>query len=476
MAHIVVMGGGIAGLATALFLARGAHDVTLFEQDATEPSGDLDEDSFGRPRPRVPQAVQPHALLGPARSVLRSRTPDVYAQLLRLGAWEQHEFDWFTEHPPYRPGDEDLVLVRLRRVVLETALRAVVHAHRNVRVESGTAVHGLVVGPGGGRAPRVTGVRLAAGQVAADLVVDATGRRSPVATWLARAGAPAPRTRRHRVGLAYACRWYRAHPGAMTRTRLPHVPYTSAAPYALSIAFPSDNGLLGVALVCPVDDPTLPALRDPRTFDGLARLFPSSGAWLADDPQPVGEVHVMAGLDNRWSPTADTAGPVVTGLVRVGDALVHTNPTLTQGISLALWAAARVAETAHHATRHEEFAGSYDRWAHTVLKPWFDLQVAADRDNERRLSGTAGAPVDEEARQEAARFPCALEDPLVMRAWAQARHMVRTPDEAFGSEDVRLRVDRWLKDRTDAPQPPAGPPRGIWESVVAAREATSSGR
>jgi 2-polyprenyl-6-methoxyphenol hydroxylase-like FAD-dependent oxidoreductase len=228
MAHIVVMGGGIAGLATALFLARGAHDVTLFEQDATETSGDLDEDFFGRPRPRVPQAVQPHALLGPARSVLRTRTPDVYAQLLRLGAWEQHEFDWFTEHPPYRPGDEDLVLVRLRRVVLETALRAAVHAHRNVRVESGTAVHGLVVGPGGGRAPRVTGVRLAAGQVAADLVVDATGRRSPVATWLARAGAPAPRTRRHRVGLAYACRWYRAHPGAMTRTRLPHVPYTSA--------------------------------------------------------------------------------------------------------------------------------------------------------------------------------------------------------------------------------------------------------
>ncbi|MFF7717597.1 hypothetical protein [Streptomyces sp. NPDC007988] len=82
--------------------------------------------------------------------------------------------------------------------------------------------------------------------------------------------------------------------------------------------------------------------------------------------------------------------------------------------------------------------------------------------------------MDEEARK-AARFPCALEDPLVMRAWAQARHMVRTPDEAFGSEDVRLRVKRWLQGRTDAPQPPAGPPRGSWESVVAAREATGSG-
>ncbi|MFI6036052.1 FAD-dependent oxidoreductase [Streptomyces sp. NPDC051315] len=330
MARIVVMGGGIAGLATALLLARGEHDVTLLERDTTGPSGNLDEDFFGRPRPRVPQAVQPHALLGPARSVLRTRTPDVYAHLLRLGAREQHEFDWFTEHPPYRPGDEDLVLVRLRRVVLETALRTAVHGHGNILVESGAAVRGLVVVPGGGRVPRVTGVRFFGEQVTADLVVDATGRRSPVAAWLAGAGTRAPRTRTHRVGLAYACRWYRARPGGTERPQLPRVPYTSAAPYALSIAFPSDNDLLGVALVCPVDDPTLPALRDPQTFDELARLFPSGGAWLSHDPQPVGEVHIMAGLDNRWSPTADDAGPVVTGLVRVGDALVHTNPTLTQ--------------------------------------------------------------------------------------------------------------------------------------------------
>ncbi|GGT38159.1 FAD-dependent oxidoreductase [Streptomyces chromofuscus] len=86
MAHIVVMGGGIAGLATAIFLARGAHDVTLFEQDGTEPSGPRDEDFFVRTRPRVPQAVQPHALLGPARSVLRTRTPDVYAHRATSGS------------------------------------------------------------------------------------------------------------------------------------------------------------------------------------------------------------------------------------------------------------------------------------------------------------------------------------------------------------------------------------------------------
>ncbi|MFF5187372.1 NAD(P)/FAD-dependent oxidoreductase [Streptomyces sp. NPDC000345] len=472
MTRTAVMGGGIAGLATALFLARRGHDVFLFEQDTEKPGGHLDDDFFGRSRARVPHAVQPHALLGPARSVLRARTPDVHAHLLGLGAWEQHEFDWFPERPPYRPGDEDLVLVRTRRIVLETALRAAVDAQRTIRHETGAAVRGLVTTPERSGLPRVTGVLLDSGQVDTDLVVDASGRRSPVVDWLTAAGARPPETETHRVGLAYACRWYRVRSSRTAPS--PRVPYTSAAPYALSIAFPSDNDLLGAALVCAVKDPTLRALRDPGTFDALARLFPSTAAWLSAGPRPVGDVHIMAGLDNRWSPTADASGPVVTGLVRVGDALVHTNPTLTQGISLALWAAARVADTAHDAHRHEEFARSYDRWAHDELKPWFDLQVAADRENETRLSATAGVAADREARYRAARFPCALEDPVVMRAWAQARHMLRTPSEAFGAEDVRVRVERWLRARADAPQLPAGPPRSAWDAVVTARDTAAA--
>jgi 2-polyprenyl-6-methoxyphenol hydroxylase-like FAD-dependent oxidoreductase len=465
MTRIAVMGGGIAGLATALFLARGAHEVTLFEQEATDPGKSLDESFFQRPRPRVPQAVQPHALLGPARAVLKARTPDVYARLLDLGAWEQHEFDWFAEHPPYRPGDDGLVLVRLRRIVLESALRTAVHAQSNITMYVGEAVRGLVTEPGADGLPRVTGLHFAGGTVGTDLVVDAAGRRSPVAGWLTAADARTPETGTHRVGLAYACRWYRT--GRSVTSAMPHVPYTSATPYALSIAFPSDNDLLGAALVCTVKDPTLPALRDPATFDALARLFPSTGAWLSTGPRPVGKVHVMAGLDNRWSPTADESGPVATGVIRVGDALVHTNPTMTQGISLALWAAGHIADTAHRADRPDEFARSYDCWTRDMLKPWFDLQVLADRDNEARLSGTSPAVEDEQARLRAARFPCALEDPVVMRAWAQARHMMRTPHEAFAAAEVKDRIEKWLTRQPEARRPPTGPSRDTWETIAA---------
>ncbi|MGC0211933.1 NAD(P)/FAD-dependent oxidoreductase [Streptomyces levis] len=268
-------------------------------------------------------------------------------------------------------------------------------------------------------------MRTTGGRVDTDLLVDAAGRRSPLAGWLTAVGARPPETETHRVGLAYACRWYRT-PARVTAL-LPHVPYTSATPHALSIAFPSDNDLLGAALVCAVGDPTLPALREPAVFDALARLFPSTGACPATTPWPVGGVHVMAGLDNRWSPPSDGAGRVATGVVRVGDALVHTNPTLTQGISLALWAAEHVAELVGRTSDPVELAVLHDRWTRDRLKPWFDLQVAADRDNGARLSGApAAGPADDEARRRAARFPAALDDPVVMRAWAQVWHMCRT--------------------------------------------------
>lgn len=204
MTRIAVVGGGIAGLATALFPARGAHEVVLFEQDVTDPGTDMDASFFRRSRPRMPQAVQPHALPGPARAVFKTRTPDVYAHLFDLGAWKQHEFDWFAEHPPYRPGDDDLVPVRLRRIVLESALRMAVNAQSNITMCESEAVRGLVTEPGVDGVPRVTGLHVADGRVGADLVIDAVGRRSPVNDWLTTAGARTAETATHRVGLACA--------------------------------------------------------------------------------------------------------------------------------------------------------------------------------------------------------------------------------------------------------------------------------
>ncbi|MGW5343443.1 FAD-dependent oxidoreductase [Streptomyces sp. HUAS TT3] len=455
MARVAVIGGGISGLGTALVLGRRGHTVTLFEQDAREAGEDPHRDFFHWDRPRVPHAVQPHSLLAPVRTVLRTEAPDVYADLLARGAREHHEFDWFGEHPPYRAGDEDLVTLRTRRIVLEAALTAAVRRESTVDVRRGCRVSGLALREG--RPARVTGVRVGGDVYRADLVVDAAGRRSPVPAWLTAAGCRPPVVDSHRTRLAYLCRWYRLrNDGPRDPGR---VKPGSAAPFAFGGVFPSDNDTFAVNLVVTTDDPSRGALTDPAVFEAGARLFPASAAWLALAPEPLSPVLAMAGLDNRWTALADDEGPVVTGLVNAGDSLIHTNPTSGHGASLGLRAAQ------HLATRVDEIAADptgYHAWTVQTLRPWFDAQVAADRATGRRLAEGA-IPSD---RRAAALAACAFDDPVVMRARAQVRHLVRPADDAYGTDEVERHVTAWLAARPDFSPEPDGPTRDQWDALI----------
>ncbi|MFF4323845.1 FAD-dependent oxidoreductase [Streptomyces sp. NPDC001568] len=445
----------MTGLGTALMLGRRGHAVTVFEQDGRNAGEDLDRDFFHWDRPRVPQAVQPHSFLAPVRTVLRTETPDVYADLLARGAREYHEFDWFSSHPPHRDGDEELVTLRTRRIVLEAALAAAVRRERTVDVRQGCPVRGLAIGDG--RPPRVTGVRVGARTHRADLVVDASGRRSPVPAWLIAAGCRPLVVDSHRTGLAYLCRWYRLRADG---PRDPgRVKTGSAAPFALAGVFPSDNDTFAVNLVLSTGDPTRGALTDPAVFEAAARLFPATAAWLDLDPEPQSPVLAMAGLDNRWTALADDAGPVVAGLVNAGDSLIHTNPTFGHGVALGLLAAQQLAT---HADRISADTLVYHRWTAQALRPWFDAQVTADRVNGQRLAESA--PLSD--RRAAARAACAFDDPVVMRARAQVRHLLRPADDAYGTDEVDRHVTAWLDANPDFSPESDGPTREQWVALI----------
>ncbi|MCX4695971.1 NAD(P)/FAD-dependent oxidoreductase [Streptomyces sp. NBC_01408] len=458
MTHVLVIGGGVGGLATALLTARRGHTAELFERDTRVPGTALDRDFFGWRRPAVPQATQPHVLLGAARKVLRDELPDVYAELLRLGACERHELDWFDVRPPARPGDEDLVMIQTRRILLESALVTALRAEPGVVARYGEPVTGLTTEPG----IRVTGVTTEAGSYRGDLVVDAGGRRGGVERWLTAAGCRPSVVERHRTGLAYFCRWYRLPESMAQGPRRPWA--VTGGTFAGCAVFPADNRVFAVTLIVHTGDSTRSALRDPAVFEAAARCFPPGAAWLDLGAEPLSGVVATASLDNRWSALVDEGGPVVTGLVPVGDAITHTNPTLGQGTSLALWAASRVARTAHRDPGSERFAADHHAWAVRTLKPWFDFQVGVDAAVGERFATMAARTGT--ARETAALFDCALEDPEVMRARARVRHLADPPEQAYADPEIRARVARWLAARPEYAPNAAGPDRAEWEKLT----------
>ncbi|MDX6331672.1 MAG: hypothetical protein QOI83_4055 [Streptomycetaceae bacterium] len=103
------------------------------------------------------------------------------------------------------------------------------------------------------------------------------------------------------------------------------------------------------------------------------------------------------------------------------------------------------------------------------LRPWFDAQIAADRANETRLGAATSDAVEPPtgaAREKAALAACAFDDPVVMRARAQVRHLVMTADQAYGTEEVRTHLARRLDGHPEFTPTLDGPSRDEWESLT----------
>jgi 2-polyprenyl-6-methoxyphenol hydroxylase-like FAD-dependent oxidoreductase len=116
--RFAVAGGGVAGLAAALAVARAGHEAVVVERDAVDPDGSP-EQAFDAPRKGIPHFQQPHAFLPRGRKVLREMAPDVIDDLLAAGAEEQDVAEKLRS--PREPGDEDLVYLWVRRPVIEWA-------------------------------------------------------------------------------------------------------------------------------------------------------------------------------------------------------------------------------------------------------------------------------------------------------------------------------------------------------------------
>jgi 2-polyprenyl-6-methoxyphenol hydroxylase-like FAD-dependent oxidoreductase len=322
---VLVLGAGVAGLTTAIALARAGIAVEVLERDHTlAPAGRRGAGNWRRTG--VPQANHAHTYSPECRDLLAEQLPDVLDRLHDLGARDL-----------LMPGRDSPGLA-VRRPVFDWVLRRVAEREPLLRVHDGVTATGVETRDG-----RLAGIRVSGGVVGAQVAVDATGAARPADEWLAAPGLPARTPSAGAPRVAYASRDYALH--------WPGEPDTLAAAGGAFAGYtcrlvPGDNNTFTVTLAVPLpphdgQSPAagslpypLDALAHPAGFDAAVSAVPGIAEWVAPEvADALGEVSVLACA----APTdRDTAGSGLPGLIAVGDALCIGDPYRGSGVATAL--------------------------------------------------------------------------------------------------------------------------------------------
>ena len=493
---VVVVGGGVAGLASALQLGRAGHEVTVVERDDTPMPATADE-AFEWDRRGAPQVRHSHAFLARLRNLLRDHQPDILDALLAEGATEMRFGDSLPPEMEFtpEPGDDDLVMIACRRTTFEWVLRRAAIAQPGVTILTGHPVTALLATPTTLTTPNpnpnppnpknapgsasgahssahfgVSGARLDDGrEIKADLVVAANGRRSAVAEWLETIGVPSIVETVDDTGIVYASRFYRLLPDADVPPRAG--PIGGDLGYVKYGTFVGDNRTFSVTLAVPSDDEELRRrLSDPVTFDEAARTLPVTAPWLDGRAEPItSSVHLMAGLLNKWSDYVVDGEPVVTGLIPIGDAVVCTNPLYGRGCSTAYWSAQLLTSAiAEHPDDPRAIAVAYDDALRAEIHPWYRSSVEQDREA-RRVSAAILAGDDPYGDASDPRSftrsvlrdglaPALRSDQVVLRAFVRNLNLLSSPDALLTDTDFGARVFAVLQTKDQRPpEPSLGP-------------------
>jgi hypothetical protein len=117
-------------------------------------------------------------------------------------------------------------------------------------------------------------------------------------------------------------------------------------------------------------------------FDAAVAAIPLTAEWTAPTlSEPVSDVHGMANLNNTRRFFVEDGEPLALGVLPVGDSLIHTNPIVGRGCSLAWTSAFALADCldAHPDDLHA-LALAYEAHVERDIAPWYELQVTQDAD------------------------------------------------------------------------------------------------
>lgn len=466
MGRISVLGGSVCGLYAALTLAADGHDVTVFERDPAPPA-DRDEAFLDWQRPGTPQLRQSHLYLARAVRMLKADHPGLYALLREIGSPEVRLVDhlppWVTDRAP-REGDDELVVLAVRRPVFDWALHTYA-GDNGVRIER-TAVTGLALD-----GSHVTGVTLEDGSAyAADLVVDASGRRTRTPTWLADAGVDLPEEGSP-CGNRYYTRYYALRPGATPPPMRRGFGDMAELDAATMLVFAGDGTTFSVTMQTDDRDEELKGLHDPRGFVAAATTVPVTAPWV--DPAlatPLTDPVVMAGQHNRLRRTVADGRPLVTGLLLAGDATATTNPTYGRGVTMALTTSALLREALAH-NDPGDVALAYDAALTREVEPFVRSSREVDaRTLARWRHARTGEPLP--PRPDGVTYEdvglAAMRERDVYQAFVAMAGNLRTPDDVQSDPVVVAAVEAVKAEGFAMPRSPVPTRDEVAAAIVAA--------
>jgi flavin-dependent dehydrogenase len=423
--HAVVIGGSLAGMCVARALADFVDQVTVVERDRFPDSPAV--------RKGVPQAHHLHVLVTAGQRALERLFPGIIDQLHAAGAVRvaaPTDILYLTATGWRQRFAATHRLVGASRELIDWTVHKRVSADGRIRFLPGhDAVGLLTAGPDGSRggsaggAPAdsgatdsdptgggwargggagggaVTGVRLRARgtdgsagggadrvvELAADLVVDASGRGSRAPDWLAALGYPRPAETRFDAGLGYASRRYMLPEGAVGNWKniliLPDPPRSGRG--AVLYPIEGDRWMLTLGGLRDDKPPTDDAgflefvrgLRSPVIYDAIK------------DGRPDSPVHGFQQTSNHRR-HYESMRDWPHGFLVVGDAVCAFNPIYGHGMSVAAQTAVALAE---HLRARPAGDRRLDRRAQAIVARCADAAWLVATGADSRIPGTTGA-------------------------------------------------------------------------------------